>query len=169
MEEVAKVLERVARLRDLVNEIVGKMSEAEKLARVNYCLSPPLSFSGLELEAKVPNTIFMLRRNITSSRISCTADNLFSLLNALQKDKCDMMDAKIRVLDGYLVVSCPTDDREICLVEANLTDILAVAVLEKHSGIISALIRELEKMNARVDVALSRIREILFVVDSLLR
>jgi hypothetical protein len=168
MEEVARVLERAIRLRDLVNEVVGKMSEAERLARVNYCLSPPLTFT-VELEAKVPNTIFMLRRNITSSRISCTADNLFFLLNALQRDRCDMVDAKIKMLDGYLVVSCPTDDREICLTEANLADILAVAVLEKHGGIISALIRELEKADARADAALSRIKEILFVVDSLLR
>jgi hypothetical protein len=168
MEEVAKVLERVARLRDLVNEVVGKMSEAEKLARVSYCMSPPLSFT-VELEAKVPNTIFMLRRNITSSRISCTADNLFYLLNALQRGGCDMVDARIKMLEGYLIVSCPTDDREICLVEANLADILAVAVLEKHSKVISALVDELEKANARADVALSRIREILFVVDSLLR
>jgi hypothetical protein len=168
MEEVARVLERVARLRDLVNEVVGKMSEAEKLARVNYCLSPPLRFT-VELEAKVPSTIFMLRRNIASSRISCTADNLFSLLNALQKDKCDLIDAKVKMMEGYLIVSCPTDDREICLVEANLADILAVTVLEKHSKVISALVGELEKANARADVALNRIREILFVVDSLMR
>jgi hypothetical protein len=168
MEEVARVLERAVRLRDLINEVVGKMSEAEKIARVSYCLSPPLGFT-VELEAKVPSTIFMLRRSIASSRISCTADNLFSLLNALQRDRCDLVDARVKMLDGYLIVSCPTDDREICLVEANLADILAVAVLEKHSGIISALIRELEKANTRADVALGRIREILFVVDSLLR
>jgi hypothetical protein len=168
MEEVAKVLERAVRLRDLVNEIAGKMSEAEKLARVNYCLSPPLSFT-VELEAKVPSKIFMLRRNITSSRISCTADNLFSLLNALQKDKCDLIDAKIKMMDGYLIVSCPTDDREICLMEANLADILAVAVLEKHSKVISALVGELENANARADVALSKIREILFAIGCMLR